>query len=212
MEDYYEEFWGRQKKVLFSAYINLFIIAVNILVFVYGTFFPEVLYENYIDNAMNVVYGGEYYRLLTSMFVHFDIEHIFSNMIVLLFIGANVEYDIGHAEYFILYMASGLIGNIASNMYTINGMEDVVSFGASGGVFGVMGAVAVIAFFGRKRIRAGRNFIIRLAIMLFISIYNGFVDPQIDNAAHIGGFISGIVLTVFITLIFMKQYTMEEWL
>ena len=207
-----DEFWDRQKRVLLHSYVNSFFVILNIVIFVIQLVLGEEIYKQFALDSFIVANGKEYYRLVTSMFMHASLEHIFSNMLILVFVGAGVEHDIGHAEYFVLYMFSGIAGNIVSVLYDMKTYAFKYSIGASGAVFGVIGAVIVIALFGRKNLKNPKSFLIRLGLMVAVSVYSSFSDPAVDNAAHVGGLLFGAVLTVFITLIFMKQYTMEEWL
>ena len=105
--------------------------------------------------AMYVPYvaeGGEVYRLFTCMFLHFGFEHLMNNMIVLLIVGWNLEQTVGKIKYLIIYMASGLCGNIISAIWDISAGEYAVSAGASGAVFGLIGALLYVAIRNRGNI------------------------------------------------------------
>jgi rhomboid protease GluP len=133
-------------------------------------------------------------------------------MICLLALGAYVEHDLGHISYLIMYFLSGIIGNVVSIGWDMLLDEYSVSVGASGAVFGVTGAAVVILFFGRKRLKLkGSTIIPRMAAVVALDLYSGYADNTINGAAHFGGLIGGIIITVLITLIGRKQYTMEEW-
>ncbi len=210
--DITEAFWNRQLWILKSSYINSFIIVLNIAIFIYSFFAKDAFIARFDHRSELILAGKEYYRLVTAMFLHADLEHLFSNMLILFFVGANVEYDIGHIPYILLYFLSGITGNLVSTYFDYRTGEFIPAIGASGAVFGIIGAVAVIVFFGRHNLRKGSNLMMRLALMIALSVYSGFTADNIDNAAHIGGLIGGAVIALLITIIGKKKYTMEEWL
>ncbi len=207
-----EAFWNKQISILKTSYINTIIIILNIVIFIYSLAAGNTFVAKYDHRSDLLVAGLDYYRIITSMFLHSDLEHLFSNMLALFFVGANVEHDIGHIPYVILYFLSGIAGNLVSTYYDCLTGQFIPAIGASGAVFGVVGAVVVIVFFGRKKLRKGSNLMLRLGLMIALSVYSGFTADNIDNAAHIGGLIGGILITLIITIAGRKNYTMEEWL
>lgn len=162
--------------------------------------------------AMYVPYvaeGGEYYRLFTCMFLHFGFEHLMNNMVVLLIVGWNLEQEVGKFRYLMIYMASGLCGNIVSAVWDIWTGEYAVSAGASGAVFGLIGALFYIALRNRGRIGdiSGRGIIFMIAVML----YYGFTSTGVDNAAHIGGLLSGFLFSVLLYRKRKREYSQAIW-
>jgi rhomboid protease GluP len=112
-----------------------------------------------------------------------------------------------------LYFFSGITGNLVSMGWDFYLEDFIPSIGASGAVFGVTGAVVVIAWFGRKRLRfEGSDLMKRLLIYIVISLSSGFNEVNIDNAAHVGGLLGGMLITLLMTIILKKEYTMEEWI
>lgn len=153
--------------------------------------------------AMYVPYvaeGGEYYRLFTCMFLHFGFDHLMNNMIVLILVGWNLELTIGKIKYLVIYIGSGLCGNIVSAVWDIRMGEYVVSAGASGAVFGLIGALLYAAL--RDRGRSGGISGRRLIFMILLMLYYGFSSTGVDNAAHVGGLLSGFLFAV---LLYRKQ-------
>ena len=136
------------------------------------------------------ILNGEPYRLLTGMFLHGGVMHIFFNMIVLWQVGSVLERTLGHGKYLALYLTSGLAGALASAMfldlYTI-------SVGASGAIFGLMGAYAVIA----QKLRARDQ---QMVVWIGINLVIGFLVPGIDWHAHIGGLIAGSIFASVVSL------------
>lgn len=138
-----------------------------------------------------IVYGGEYYRLFTAMFMHFGINHIINNMIVLFALGDNLERALGHVKYLIFYLLCGIGSNLASAM--IAGPDSmIVSAGASGAIFGVTGGLvyAVAVNKGQLEDLSFRQ----MAIMAALSLYLGFTESGVDNVAHVSGLILGVIL------------------
>ncbi len=212
-EDYVNMFWAQQAEILKNSFVNTAFILINVIIFIISIFFDGSLYESFGLDSSIIAQGKEYYRLFTCMFLHASLDHIASNMIILFFVGANVEHDLGHINYGALYLLSGVIGSLVSVFIDMQSGAYSLSIGASGAVFGVMGAVLVIVIFGRKYLKQRRSTLMkRLALMLFFSIYSGFADSEINNAAHIGGLIGGIIFTILITILGRKEYKMEEWI
>ena len=180
---------------------TIFLIVVNVIVFFVLSFQGVTEDAQFMleHGAMYVPYmmeGEEYYRLFTSMFMHFGFEHLMNNMIMLGTIGWNLEYEIGKIKFMIIYLGSGLIGNILSGMGDMMTGEYAVSAGASGAVFGIVGALLYVAIRNRGQIGtvSGRG----LVLMIALSLYYGFTSSGVDNLAHIGGVVSGFILGVLL--------------
>lgn len=139
---------------------------------------------------------GEYYRILTSMFLHSDFEHLMNNMLVLFFVGDNLERAVGKIKYLIIYFGSGIIAGISSISYNMLKERLVLSVGASGAIFGIVGAMGYILLINKGRLED----ISSRQIILFtvFSLYGGIANANIDNIAHIGGFIGGIILALIV--------------
>ena len=134
------------------------------------------------------------YRLLTSMFMHASLDHIGSNMLTLFIFGRALEWRFGAVRYLIIYFISGIVGNIASSLINPN----VVSVGASGAIFGVIGGLTISAFLTPKQTAIALG---PMVFMVIWNLYDGFSDPSIDMLAHLGGLVSGVTLaTLFIIL------------
>ena len=138
----------------------------------------------------------EYYRIITYMFLHSGFEHLINNMIVLLFVGDNLERAIGKWKYLIIYFGSGVIAGIASLSYNMLGGTIVVSVGASGAVFGIVGAMAYIVIINKGQLEdlSARQ----MVLFVILSLYGGLTSQGVDNAAHVGGLIAGIIITAIL--------------
>lgn len=147
--------------------------------------------------AMYVPYlmdGERYYTLLTSLFLHFGFSHLMNNMVMLLVIGYSLEPEIGKIRFILIYIGSGLAGNIVSALCDISRGSYAVSAGASGAIFGIVGALLYVVI--RNHGRVGEISTRGLLLMAGLSLYYGFTAQGVDNAAHIGGLISGFLLAV----------------
>lgn len=190
---------GRYQKKALN--MTVLLVLVNVIVFLVLSMQGMTEDAEFLlrHGAMYVPYVaevGEVYRLFTCMFLHFGFEHLMNNMIVLLIVGWNLEQTVGKIKYLIIYMASGLCGNIISAIWDISAGEYAVSAGASGAVFGLIGALLYVAIRNRGSIGeiSGRGVVFMIVLML----YYGFANTGVDNAAHIGGLLSGFLFAVIL--------------
>lgn len=183
-----------------KAYVNGLLIALNVLFFLYLeiTDSSEDAYFMYTKGAMfapAVLEDGEYYRLLTAMFMHFGIRHIMNNMLVLFVIGDNLERALGHVKYLIFYLLCGISSNWVSMMaHTADTMT--VSAGASGAIFGVVGGLLYVVTANRGQLEDLNTR--QLVIMIFFSLYLGYTSTGVDNIAHLSGLVIGFVLAIIL--------------
>lgn len=134
-----------------------------------------------------LVKRGEIYRLLTCAFVHIGIIHLVVNMYSLYVVGSQVENFYGKIKYLVIYLISAVCGSILS----IGFNDNVISAGASGAIFGLLGA---ILYFGVKyRTYLGQTIKSQVIPIILINLIIGFTTPGIDNAAHIGGLLGGVL-------------------
>ncbi|EHI55216.1 hypothetical protein HMPREF9333_01631 [Johnsonella ignava ATCC 51276] len=184
-----------------TSVVNWCLIALNIVFFLFletvgSSEDADTMLRYGAEFTPYVIEGKEYWRLLTSMFMHFGIDHIANNMIVLFMIGDNLERALGHVKYLIFYLICGIGANIVSLFFEMLTGNYSVSAGASGAVFGVMGGLlwAVIANRGRLEELTSQ----RMAIFIVLSLYYGFISTGVDNAAHVGGAVIGFCLSMLI--------------
>ena len=136
--------------------------------------------------------AGEPWRLFTSMFLHFGLIHLAMNMLLGLFqLGQITERLYGHAGFAVAYVVAGLGGSLASAI-----RANTVSAGASGAVFGIVGAFGAFLIFHRKRFDqdALKKQLANLALIIGINIWLAIQVPGIDQAAHIGGLVTGFLV------------------
>jgi rhomboid protease GluP len=181
--------------------VNTIVIGINILAYIivhYTGLFggTELLMERGALSWYYVKEKGEYYRILTSMFMHNDLGHIFNNMLVLLFVGDNLERAAGKLRYLFIYFGAGILAGITSIGYNMWKETEVFSIGASGAIFGIVGAMLYIVIVNKGCIE---NISTRQMILFTIlSLYGGLTNIGIDQAAHIGGFIGGLLLAAIL--------------
>ncbi len=192
-----------RKHNIMATYI---LIGVNVLVFLITALSGDVydasyMFERGASSAASIVIYSEYYRLFTSMFLHFGFEHIFNNMFSLYIMGTILEERIGKLKFFIVYIAGGLIASVASTMYNWNTQPYAVCAGASGAVYAVLGAYIVYMLLND---RGSINFI-GIVIVVFMPFLSSLQDVQIDNAAHIGGLVAGMIIAYIMDIFFKNK-------
>ena len=167
--------------------------AINILVFLLCHIWGDFFYNQGSFSVAYLLRRGDYYRLITAMFLHVSIGHLVNNMILLFFAGELVEKTIGRVRFLILFFFSGVIGNLLSGVFEIVTGSYYDSVGASGAVFGIIGGLLYLVI-ARKGHGAGIS-MQRMVLMVAFSLYSGFKDPMVNNAAHLGGLLSGCLIT-----------------
>jgi rhomboid protease GluP len=141
-------------------------------------------------NVTALVAAGEYWRLFTSMFLHIGAMHLFFNGYALVVVGTEVERIFGSPRFLAIYLLSGLFGSLASYAFSFS-----VSAGASGAIFGLIGALTAFFMLHRQRLgKWGQRRLANIAFLIAINLFLGFTQPGIDNMAHLGGLLSGFVL------------------
>lgn len=181
-----------------EAICTVSLIAVNIAVFLILSMFGDTENAEFMlrHGAMYdelVLNGHEYYRMFTCLFLHFGIDHLLNNMVMLGALGWNLELETGKVRFLLIYFVSGLAGNVLSLWYDVMSGQNVVSAGASGAVFGLMGALLYVVIVNRGRLGrlSGRG----MLIMIALSLYFGLVSSGVDNLAHIGGLVIGFLMS-----------------
>lgn len=145
------------------------------------------------NSAWAVTQEHEYWRLLTATFLHGGIVHLAMNMLGLWGAGRLLNRLYGNGQFLLVYLASALAGSAASLHF---GAQTAVSVGASGAVFGVLGAVLFASRRHRERLPRAltRQVLTSEGVFLVYALVNGFTRQGIDNAAHVGGLLAGAAL------------------
>ncbi len=189
-------FLGRKKH-----FVTVFLVLANCLAFGILSLWGDLGQSRYMIRvggmyAPAILENGQWWRLLTCIFLHFDISHLFHNMLILYFLGKWVEEALGSARYAAVYLGSGILGAILSLWGSLSSGEAYVSAGASGAIYGLMGALAVIILVHRGRYR-GLS-LQRMAFMILLCIYQSVSSIGVDNMGHMGGLLSGAALTLLL--------------
>lgn len=220
---------GQGESTWRDYWITLVILAVNVAGYILCTQMGEVVYNIGSMNAEKVLADRQYYRFVTSMFLHADIGHIVSNMIYLVGLGQMVEQMIGHVRFAVLYLLSGIGAGGFSMLYAVLTGDIYDAVGASGAIFGLIGALFILLVIRDLRRRAGRPFCGvsgmpdrmnvfdgngraapdgyerisagKLVFVVVYMIYSGTKAERIDNAAHVGGLVCGLLVMAVMNLI-----------
>ena len=140
--------------------------------------------------AREDVKAGEYWRLVTAILLHGSVDHFVSNAIALAILGMVCEHAFGRAQYFLLFLVSGVAGSLASLA-----LSPGPSVGASGAIFGLQGAAIVLFRQHRERLLVrDRRIGFVLLVWALYAIATGLVSPLVDNGAHVGGALAGALL------------------
>lgn len=181
---------GRRLKEL--PLVSTILVIINVIVFLICTFTGNLLYNNGMLTVQQVLWEKEYGRIIWAMFLHSDFMHIFNNMVLLFFFGVMVEKEVGHIRYGVVYLFSGIGGNILSLIMKVIRSETMGTIGASGAIFGLDGMLLAMVLFSGKELKSitpGRVF-----LMIFVSLYGGYNGTNVDNAAHVGGLLTGFLI------------------
>lgn len=163
---------------------------------------------NYGANFLPLTLTGDYWRLVSSGFLHIGIIHLLLNGFAMYYFGQVTEIIIGRWRFltlFILSVVGGNLLNLSIGLYQMtNGQYPAISAGASGGIMGIGMALLVVSFSSLKTAKyLNRR---SLFIIMAINIMMGFTIPNIDNAGHIGGAVSGAILGLSFVLFHRWRY------
>lgn len=184
-----EDVFSKKKPVVTYALIAINII-VFILMYILGNGSRDVsTLIRFGANYAPLVKGGDYYRLLTSAFLHIGLIHLLCNCYALYVIGPQIESFYGKAKYILIYLASALFGNLLSVLFS-NG----ISAGASGAIFGLMGAMVYFGY--HYRVYLDGVLKSQIVPLIIFNLVLGFALSGVDNAAHIGGLVGGILVSM----------------
>lgn len=208
---YYENKYEKAYRP-YRPVVTILLLAANILYFIWlewkgSTNDGYFMAQHGTLIAGYVIERGEYYRLLTSFFMHFGISHLINNMILLGYLGSRLEKYLGHVKYAITYLLCGLIANVVSLIFYLFTEPYANCAGASGAAFGIVGAMlwVVLRHRGRLADLTGRQ----LTMMIVFSLYNGFASIDINNTAHVTGLITGYLLGM---LFYRGGSSIRRWL
>jgi len=184
-----------------TPYVTYIIMAVCTILYIVTSLFSNNILEQSAPALYNV--GAlvnfnmmesnylELFRLISSIFLHGGILHLLCNMYSLYIIGPQIESFFGKTKFVVIYILSGVIGNLLSMTFL---QDNVVSVGASGAIFGLLGALLYFGYHYRVYLSG----VIRSQIvpLILLNLTIGFVSAGINNVAHIGGLIGGVLISM----------------
>ena len=184
-------------------YITWVILALNVAAHILHMILGETVYAAGSLSVLDVIEKKEYYRIVSSMFLHAGLAHILGNMLFVVILGEMLEQAIGHTRFAFCYLLTGVGGNLCSMLFELITGEYYHTVGASGAVCGIMGALLVIVILNRGNY--GHISLNRMLLAIVYMIYTGLQSPVVNNAAHIGGLLSGVLIMAFFALFQRKR-------
>lgn len=196
---------GFQTEKSFKPFLTYTFIGINLVIFVLMVLAGLHLFPSPISGSTDqrvlidfgakvntLILAGEVWRLLTSTFLHIGIIHLAFNLYALRALGPLTEESFGHRRFFMIYILSGLGGSTASYLFS-----PALSAGASGAIFGLLGALLYYSYKRPELWKSGLG--MNLVVVLLVNLGFGFVQPGIDNFAHLGGLITGTLTSVLLS-------------
>lgn len=177
--EFFKKMFSSKKIIVTYALISL-----CILVYCLSIFYPQIFYGGMVNGLY--VKSGDYYRLISAVFLHGSVFHLFVNMYSLKILGTQLETYIGKLKFLGIFLISGIFGSLFSVL--ING-DNSFSVGASGAIFGLAASLVYFGYYYRAYLNA--VLINQLVPVILINLLIGFTFTGIDNAAHIGGLVGG---------------------
>lgn len=188
-----------------KSLVTISLIGINIIMYVITAILSKNVFESNINvlirlgaKVNSLIATGEYYRLFTCMFLHGGLLHIGFNMYALYVLGPFIEEEYGKMKYLIIYFISGVISSIFS--YAFSGD---VSIGASGAIFGLLGAYLVFAINMKDKI--GKELIFNIVVVIVANVLIGLSINNIDNFGHLGGLLGGVAVAFILSELSKKK-------
>jgi rhomboid protease GluP len=172
--------------ILLNAFIFLMMIFSG-----YNPFIPNMEFlVSWGANFRPVTSDGEWWRLITCVFLHLNVVHLGFNMLALAYVGVYLEPILGRVRFVVAYLLTGFSASILSLWWN----DFTVSIGASGAVFGMFGVFLALLFTDLIEPKTRKQMLISIAVFVSVNVLSGFAKMGVDNAAHVGGLIGGAIL------------------
>lgn len=187
-------------KLGFKPIVTYVLVLINIAVFIFMSIFGGTYDINNLitfgANYQPLVLSGQWYRLVTAMFIHIGLQHLLLNMLTLYFCGVFLEKIFGHFKFLIIYLLAGIGGNLLSIAFA----PDVVSAGASTSIFGMFGMFIMmgVAFPNSNYFKTIKNQFLMFVLLNFV--FALLPNSGIDIYGHLGGLIVGFLTALVISL------------
>lgn len=176
----------RPKKII----VTYVLLGILVLIYLLGLVFNQnnLIYRFGVYGPA-IRYNHEYYRIITGCFLHGNVYHLFSNCYALYIVGSQIESLYGKKKFLLIYLISLICGSMLSISLSEN-----ISVGASGAIFGLMGSLLYFGYY--YRVYIGSTWKNNILPIIFLNLILGFIVPNIDYLAHIGGLIGGILASM----------------
>ena len=184
------------KKIIMTKLILLICVVMYIILGINSNNFFNIginALVNFGGNNLLIVQSGEVWRLISAAFLHVSLIHLLVNMYSLVIIGTQVETFIGKFKFLFVYLISAICGNLLSLIFN---EANIVSVGASGAIFGLMGALLYFGY--HYRLYLSEAIKTQIIPVIVLNLLLGFMVSGVDNAAHIGGLIGGYLASMAI--------------
>lgn len=194
--------------------VSYLLIAINLLAFLYEYYlFGNNIITGHVDamslEKIGAQFGpdlikGEYWRIFSAMFLHASLLHIGSNMLVLLLFGGQAERAFGSFKFLLIYFLSGLAGGLLTQFSN----PIAISVGASGAIFGLLGALlsySIVNYINHSYYSLN---IKTYLLMIILNLYSGLADKTINMNDHVGGLIAGVIIGLLFAIYI--NYNSEE--
>ncbi len=181
--------------------VNTLFVIINVVVFFIMTFLGstedvEFMLEHGAMFVPAILEDGQIYRFFTCMFLHFGFMHLAGNMTVLMFLGDNVERAVGKFKFILIYILGGMFGSIGSFVYALVYNPGIVSAGASGAIFAIIGALLWLVIRNKGKLEDMTT--LRMCVLIAYALYNGITSENVDMAAHLFGLVGGFLAAVLL--------------
>ena len=186
--------WNKLKN---QPFVTIGFLSIQTAVFLLAYLLPGLLIE--FRGSMFgplIALNHEYWRFVTPIFIHYGLMHFAINSVILYYMGQQVEAIYGHGRFFLIYLLSGVMGNVLG--FAFNDMN-VQAAGASTSLFGIFGAFVVLE--KKKKNNPGIQAMVRqFSLFIVLNLVFGLFDQTIDMYGHVGGLIGGILMGNIVAL------------
>lgn len=173
--------------------ITIYLALINIIVLFIDLLFNGIIIDIGAKSSYQII-NGEYWRLITPIFLHADIFHLITNLFGILVFGSIIEKKLGSTKFIIIYLIAGIYGNAFSFYFS-----PYLGVGSSGAVFGILTSLLIYFYFNKNILGSiAREYLISIITIISISLIFGFISSGIDNAAHLGGILSGLIISLIL--------------